>query len=168
MELLGNIIIQLLGNIIMELLGNIIIQRLGNIIMELLGNIIMEYHHGTIAYLPRMIEVTWEEGETDEIGSAGLLSELKHPDSTWKNHKYASTRQCSGQMKGQNCYQEICWPQGGSFQAWDGCQHASRTCHTCTITVRNPDGSKKENLPVSVEVEEAGIELMSRHAEGFE
>ena len=82
MELLGNIIIQLLGNIIMELLGNIIIQRLGNIIMELLGNIIMEYHHKTIAYLPRMIEVTWEEGETDEIGSAGLLSELKHPDST--------------------------------------------------------------------------------------
>ena len=70
--------------------------------------------------------------------------------------------------KDKTCYQEICWPQGGSFQAWDGCQHASRTCHTCTITVRNPDGSKKENLPVSVEVEEAGIELMSRHAEGFE
>ena len=82
MELLGNIIMELLGNIIIQLLGNIIMELLGNIIIQLLGNIIMEYHHKTIAYLPRMIEVTWEEGETDEIGSAGLLSELKHPDST--------------------------------------------------------------------------------------
>ena len=144
MELLGNIIIQLLGNIIMELLGNIIIQRLGNIIMELLGNIIMEYHHKTIAYLPRMIEVTWEEGETDEIGSAGLLSELKHPDSTWKNHEYASTRQCSGQMKGQNLLPRDMLATGGFLPSlgWvSACQpHMSYLHHNSEESRQDKEG----------------------------